>query len=317
MMFYTLHGICYCVYNDNYGASSLFGGPGAEYQMSTTLTRRAVFGKKLCPDNQMCRVYATLPESTDTSVFINVHTGVGVQDISVVMTSNGTTVLPKVNSMFIPHFIEEFGERKVWTFLFDGLNASTMYALNLTTSEHKILTRYKTLPKFGDAASTIKVMIGGDIELGPEGREIFDVMSGESADLMVIGGDIAYDNAMTYCFYSWDNFYNLIDRVNRINDTINSRIVPFILALGNHDVGFNGMAKVYTFPSEAGPWWFAYNPQHFDSAENRGIPKVQERKSHFTHLIGPVALVTLDTGYMYSYEDEAKFLGEVAKKFSA
>lgn len=133
---------------------------------------------------------------------------------------------------------------------------------------------------------------------------------------MVIGGDIAYDNAMTYCFYSWDNFYDLIDRVDRINDTANSRLVPFILALGNHDIGFNGMAKVYTFPTESGPWWYAYNPQHFDSLESKGIPDVRSRRSHMYHLIGPVALLTLDTGYTKTYEEEAQYIEEMAKKFS-
>jgi 3',5'-cyclic AMP phosphodiesterase CpdA len=134
-------------------------------------------------------------------------------------------------------------------------------------------TSYKTLPKFGDTTANIRVIMGGDIGLNPEGREIFDVMSREpSIDLMVIGGDIAYDNAMAYCYYSWDNFYDLMDRINHINDTSNSRLVPFILAIGNHDIGNNGLAKIYTFPSAMGPWWFAYNPQHFDSLDARGIP---------------------------------------------
>lgn len=162
-MFYALHGICYCIYNDNYGSASVYGTAPMLYQMSTSLTRRGVFGKKLCPDTRICRVYATLPETTDTSVFINVHTGVGVENITVVLTSNGSTAQPKSTYVFKPNFIEEFGERKVWTFLFDGLNASTMYAVNLSTPDHNILTRYKTLPKFGDAVSTMKLIIGGDI----------------------------------------------------------------------------------------------------------------------------------------------------------
>lgn len=79
------------------------------YTMSTTLTRKGVFGAKLCPDGRICRVYATLPETTDTSVFINVHTGVGVTDITVAMSSNGTNVSPKATNVFKPNFIEEYG----------------------------------------------------------------------------------------------------------------------------------------------------------------------------------------------------------------
>jgi hypothetical protein len=35
------------------------------------------------------------------------------------------------------------------------------------------------------------------------------------------------------------------------------------MALGNHDVGFNSLAKVKLTVSEVGPWWYAYNPQHY------------------------------------------------------
>lgn len=139
----------------------------------------------------------------------------------------------------------------------------------MTTASHTILTQYKTLPAFG-STSKINIGLGGDVAFNDEGRRIFDQLSLENLDLLVIGGDITYDNGYTYCYYPWDNFYSLVDRVNRINQT-NSRLVPIILSLGNHDAGRHGLSTAPKLvPTEAGPWWFAYNPQHFDS--NRGIP---------------------------------------------
>lgn len=88
LIMFFLNGICYCIYNDNLGSISTSTG------ISTTLTRRLVLEKRVCPDNSICRVYATLPSSTNTSVFINVHTALNVEELFIVMTDikKNTTV---------------------------------------------------------------------------------------------------------------------------------------------------------------------------------------------------------------------------------
>jgi hypothetical protein len=45
---------------------------------------------------------------------------------------------------------------------------------------------------------------------------------------------------MKNCFYSWDTFYDLMDILNQKLD----RIVPMILTIGNHDVGYNALADI-------------------------------------------------------------------------
>ena len=72
MIMFALNGICYCIYNDNLGSISESTG------ISTTLTRRLVLERRICPQNSICRVYATLPPTTNTSVFINAHTATNV-----------------------------------------------------------------------------------------------------------------------------------------------------------------------------------------------------------------------------------------------
>jgi hypothetical protein len=117
---------------------------------------------------------------------------------------------------------------------------------------------------------------------------------------------VTYDNAMTYCYYPWDMFYGMVGKVSKLG-TNNSRLVPLILALGNHDVGFNGLAKQYVFPNVDGPWWYAYNPQHF-ADDNKSIPEIQDRKSYGYHIIGSTVMVTLDSGYHVTYENQGQYL---------
>lgn len=51
---------------------------------------------------------------------------------------------------------------------------------------------------------------------------------------------------MKTCFYSWDNLYDIMDELNsKLN-----RLVPLILSVGNHDVGFNAFAGVQIDMSE-------------------------------------------------------------------
>jgi len=45
---------------------------------------------------------------------------------------------------------------------------------------------------------------------------------------------------MRTCYYSWDNFYNLFEDLNNKL----GRLVPIIMSIGNHDVGFDSMATV-------------------------------------------------------------------------
>jgi hypothetical protein len=49
----------------------------------------------------------------------------------------------------------------------------------------------------------------------------------------MIGGDVSYDNAMNDCYYSWDTFLSAFENIRA------GRIVPLVLAVGNHDVGLN------------------------------------------------------------------------------
>lgn len=76
----------------------------------------------------------------------------------------------------------------------------------------------------------------------------------------MFGGDNTYDNALRTCWYNWDNFYDIL---NGLNQKL-KRLVPFVLTIGNHDVGFHSLAAVQVNmkDKEEIPLHFLYNPQH-------------------------------------------------------
>ena len=65
---------------------------------------------------------------------------------------------------------------------------------------------------------------------------------------------------MNTCFNSWDDMYDLLDELNsRLN-----RLVPIVLSIGNHDVGYDALAgiKIDFMDYYSLPYYFLFNPQH-------------------------------------------------------
>lgn len=94
-----------------------------------------------------------------------------------------------------------------------------------------------------------------------------------------------------------------------------NRLVPMILAVGNHDVGIDSLDEVKITPSEWGPFWFAYNPQHFDTA-SRTVPPISLRKTYFSHKLGSTTLISLDSGFRETFEHQAQYLQSTLSNLS-
>ena len=50
-----------------------------------------------------------------------------------------------------------------------------------------------------------------------------------------MGGDVAYDDNMAACSYTWDHFLGMY---GRITATL-GYLMPIVLSPGNHDIGVN------------------------------------------------------------------------------
>ena len=71
-------GICICEYDSTFGYSV----EGDVSYFSTKMIRKHHSpAPHVCDPDSICHVYATLPEETYNSVFINVHVGINIKDV--------------------------------------------------------------------------------------------------------------------------------------------------------------------------------------------------------------------------------------------
>jgi 3D (Asp-Asp-Asp) domain-containing protein len=68
-------------------------------------------------------------------------------------------------------------------------------------------TTYRTLPN--NSASLLKLAVGGDVGMTAQGVAMTNHLIAYDPDVILLGGDLVYDNAIRNCYYSWDNFYSM------------------------------------------------------------------------------------------------------------
>ncbi len=92
---------------------------------------------------------------------------------------------------------------------------------------------YKTLP--ADGKTNITMINGGDSGYTQASHNLSQLVVTYKPDIIFMGGDIAYDNNIPACAYTWDFFLNMIEGIsNQVG-----YIIPLVLSVGNHDVGIN------------------------------------------------------------------------------
>ncbi len=75
-----------------------------------------------------------------------------------------------------------------------------------------------------------------------------------------MGGDIAYDDNMPACSYTWDSFLGMY---GKITATL-GYMMPILVTIGNHDAGLNELPGVNITVDHRGPGFLIYFPQHYD-----------------------------------------------------
>ena len=93
-------------------------------------------------------------------------------------------------------------------------------------------------------------------------------------------------------------------------------MVPIVLTVGNHDVGYNALAgiKIDFSNEEELPYYFLFNPQH-KLQGNNDIPEPKDRLSYHYHVIGPTVHVHLDSGYVSNFSSQRTLIENVTKQF--
>jgi hypothetical protein len=158
-----------------------------------------------------------------------------------------------------PDDVESIGQRNIFVCLLTDLDSDTTYEFTLLDKENPIFnSTYVTLPRKGQAYSdSITIMFGGDYGFLDNGRGLVSTISEQDVDVIIIGGDVAYDNGNKHCYYSWDlMLWDFEAEFKQIG-----RIIPFIFSVGNHDVGKSSMSSVnLTVSPQDGPLYFTNFP---------------------------------------------------------
>lgn len=115
-----------------------------------------------------------------------------------------------------------------------GLKPNTKYLLKVFY-DGKYWTNaiYKTLPN--DPSHKIRMINGGDSGYCPGAVKLSKFVATLNPDIFFMGGDIAYDNNIPACSYTWDYFLNMYGQIT----TTLGYSMPIVTSVGNHDTGIN------------------------------------------------------------------------------
>ena len=166
------------------------------------------------------------------------------------------------------HGLEWKAARKVHSALIIGLKPDTKY-LTIVHYNNQNWTNaiYKTLTN--DPSKPINMINAGDSGYTDASYELAKIVATLNPDVFFIGGDIAYDDNMPACAYTWDYF---LTQYGRITATL-GYLMPIVLTVGNHDVGLNELPGVNVTINNYGPAYFIYFPQHYDQTADGKILK--------------------------------------------
>ena len=155
-----------------------------------------------------------------------------------------------------------------------------------------------------DGTDPYTLIYGGDLGVSPTATTMATLIAKRNPRAIIIGGDLAYDNGETSCYYTMDLFLQSIEQQIY---TSAGKLVPLILGVGNHDIGYQSLANVER-PSinKDEPSFYTHYPQNMPVDDNGNIiqrvPELDERYTYHAHLIGNILNVVLDSGYMADYD---------------
>ena len=303
------------------------------HEISTRLIRQWQL-PTMCPPGPPCHVYATLAEDTATSVFINaqtslVHANVSFcwQPANVSLRTNGSLSCANSTRFDLTN-VEPKGQRSTHSVYIGNLTADTLYEIQIiyfdsdmdklsekydfvpmdyhhaTGGYLAVIENYRTLPD-NSSNREITIAMGGDA--GPQNAsvQITRQVAKYKPDLIVIAGDITYDNGLRSAYYVWDQFLDMFKPIYQQK----GHLVPLVLGVGNHDVGKDTQCSATVLPDdENGPLWYLFLPQHSIRGPNGtlipGVPNITERQTYFYNKVGNLLLVSLDAGYQASMSGE-------------
>ena len=139
-------------------------------------------------------------------------------------------------------------------------------------------------------AKRIRFVVGGDFGSSSDKRKLMEHAAKLEPDFAVLGGDYAYVEADLNMYNHWDAWLN---SWQKIMVTPSGNLIPFIAAIGNHEVD----SEISKIPDKA-PYYFSFLPQN-------------DLKSYFVRtLSNRIAFYILDSGCIYSHKTQKEWLAK-------
>jgi len=155
----------------------------------------------------------------------------------------------------------------------------------------------------------------GDSGYTPAAVNLTKIAATLKPDVFFMGGDIAYDDNMPACAYTWDYFLGMY---GRLTATL-GYLMPIVATVGNHDVGLNELPGINITINNYGPAYFLYFPQHYDrNLDNhivKRVPPLAHRRTILSYNFANVHYLVLDSGYLHHFEGYF-FINLVIKRVS-
>ncbi|CAI2361454.1 unnamed protein product [Moneuplotes crassus] len=314
----TCTGYCECIFNTTVFQHT----PGVDSHATTAYERRDLH--KICtPSSRVCMVYPTLPSNAGNEVFINFHINPESCEANKCApifryqryshgknNSNWENGTPILGEYELPS--SEYTSRDIYTVYLENLEQSSTYRFMIDEPSWKDyqpqIYSYKTFDP-----ENYRIIAAGDIGNQEKAIEMnTNTVSNLEFDLIMVGGDIAYDNNIPTCFYVWDHLLHNIPYGKYDSITNSTRLAAFIMGVGNHDVGVSSFSNGGIPHNAHQPVYKHWFPQQSSVNE---VPFLEERKTYFSHSFGDkLLIISLDTQYEVDMDGEqAHWLEETLK----
>lgn len=307
-------GSCVAFYNE------LTPGPRfGSLQWNTRMSRS--YQPPACPPGPPCHVYLTVAENVSSSVYVNVQTHTSVQSVSVSYSRSNFTLPsgePNVTVQMVRFSIpglEPHGDRAVHSVLLKGLDPNSTYYF--LVQDDPTMRKFRTGPI--DLEPYVFVS-GGDAGNTPAAVRTTERAVQSEPLFIVVGGDLAYTNALRSCYPCWDTW------LKSFSLSPEGYTMQILTVTGNHDTGSNSMDGTYTGLYDQIDWkqdnpniplFFFFFPHHESSGSNSSPPSVTFRKPYHAHTVGSASLfLAMDSGHVASYQDQVAWADKQLADFN-
>lgn len=238
--------------------------------------------------------YLTYQDDPSTTITVNYHTEKDTGEAVVAYDLADFQGALRNTSRGDRHQIPGLADgRQVNTVQLTGLQPGQVYQFKIGAGEDldKIYT-FRTIP---DGAEPLRFAVGGDTLATGILDRLLGHVAAKSPQFLVIGGDLAYADGDVNQYARWDWWF---ERWHNHDTTPEGRLIPLVMAIGNHEV--NDMAGTL---EERAPFYFGFFPQG--------------GKTFFSRKFGAnLGVIVLDSAHLIAHDVQAGWLDDQLKRFA-